>query len=66
MHVSPPHYVLEYRGADGKRKWANVTARDRKTVGRMAEAGKRYRKLEAEYAALMTEWSLSECGKKNA
>ena len=65
-HVSPAHYVLQYRGADGKRKWANVPARSRKAVERMAEAGKLYRRLEAEYCALATEAALAGCGKKNA
>lgn len=66
VHVSPTHYVFQYRSADGKRKWKAVPESAYKAVKRLVEAGKRYRVLEAEYSALMTERTLMSDVKKNA
>ncbi len=65
VHTSPEHYVFQYRGADGRRKWKAVPTGAHKAVERLVEAGKRYRALEAEYSALMTERSLGADVKKN-
>ena len=64
VHVSPTHYVFQYRSADGKRKWKAVPESAYKAVKRLVEAGKRYRVLEAEYSALMTERTLMSDVKK--
>jgi hypothetical protein len=66
VHISPAHYVFQYRGADGRRKWKAVPAGARKAVERLVEAGRRYRALESEYSALMTERALVADVKKNA
>ena len=65
VHISPAHYVFQYRGADGKRKWKAVPTGAHKAVERLVEAGRRYRALETEYSALMTERSLMADVKKN-
>jgi len=65
VHISPAHYVFQYRGADGRRKWKAVPTGAHKAVERLVEAGKRYRALQAEYSALMTERSLGADVKKN-
>ena len=65
VHVSPAHYVFQYRGADGRRKWKSVPTGAHKAVERLVEAGRSYRALEAEYSALMTERSLAGGEKKN-
>jgi hypothetical protein len=65
VHVSPEHYTFQYRGADGKRKWKRIPRKAKATVERLVRAGSRYRKLEREYTALLTERSLADGGKKN-
>lgn len=65
VHVSPEHYTFQYSGVDGKRKWKRVPRHAKAAVDRLVRAGKRYRKLEREYTALMTELSLVDEGKKN-
>lgn len=65
VQVSPEHYTFQYRGADGKRKWKRVPRKAKATVEKLVRAGKRYRKLEQEYTALLTELSLADGGKKN-
>lgn len=64
VHISPAHYVFQYRGADGKRKWKAVPTGAHKEVERLVEAGRHYRALETEYSALMTERSLMADVKK--
>jgi len=65
VHISPAHGTFQYRGADGKRKWKRIPRAAKATVGRLVRAGERYRALEREYAALLTELSLESGGKKN-
>ena len=65
IHVSPEHWTFQYRGTDGKRKWKRIPREAKTTVGRLVRAGERYRALEREYTALMTELSLAADGKKN-
>jgi hypothetical protein len=66
VHISPAHYTFQYRGADGKRQWKRIPRNAKATVERLVRAGDRYRALEREYAALLTEFSLANDGKKNA
>ena len=66
IHVSPEHCTFQYRGADGKRRWKRVPRNAKAAVTRLVRAAERYRALEREYAALMTELSLAGGGKKNA
>jgi hypothetical protein len=65
VHVSPEHWTFQYRGVDGKRKWKRIPRSAKAAVGRLVRAGERYRALEQEYTALLTEVSLAERGKKN-
>ncbi len=64
VQVSPEHYTFQYRGADGKRKWKRIPRKAKTTVEKLVRAGNRYRKLEREYTALLTEFSLADDGKK--
>ena len=66
VHVSPEHYTFQYSGADGKRKWKRIARNATPAVARLVRAAERYRALEREYTALMTELSLADVGKKNA
>jgi hypothetical protein len=66
VHVSPEHYTFQYRGADGKRKWKRIPRNAKAAVERLVRAGDRYQALAREYAALLTELSLADDGKKNA
>ena len=66
VHVSPEHYTFQYRDGDGKRQWKRIPRDARATVARLVRAGERYRALEREYTALLTELSLADGGKKNA
>lgn len=65
VHVSPEHWTFQYRGVDGKRKWKRIPRNAKATVGRLVRAAERYRALEREYTALLTELSLANDGKKN-
>jgi len=65
IHISPEYYTFQYRGSDGRRKWKRIARKGKASVERLVRAGKRYRKLEREYTALMTELSLVDGGKKN-
>jgi hypothetical protein len=65
VHVSPEHHTFQYRGSDGKRKWKRIPRSAKATVERLVRAANRYRKLEREYTALLTELSLADGGKKN-
>lgn len=66
IRTSPEHYTFQYRGSDGKRMWKRIPRNARAAVERLARAGDRYRALEREYRALMTERALADGGKKNA
>jgi hypothetical protein len=65
IHVSPEHCTFQYRGADGKRKWKRIPRNAKTAVERLVRAAARYRTLEREYTALLTELSLADGGKKN-
>jgi len=65
VHVSPEHCTFQYRGADGKRKWKRIPRNAKAIVERLVRSGARYRALEREYTALLTELSLADGSKKN-
>jgi predicted component of viral defense system (DUF524 family) len=65
FHISPEFYTFQYRGAGGKRKWKRIPRKAKVTVEKLVSAAKRYRKLEQEYTALLTEISLADGSKKN-
>ena len=65
VHVSAGYYTLQYRGADGKRKWKRIPQHAKASVERLVRAARRYRKLDREYSALLTELSLAHDSKKN-
>ena len=65
VHVSAEYYTFQYRGADGKRKWKRIPKNAKVTVERLVRAASRYRKLDREYLALLTELSLVHGGQKN-
>ena len=65
VRVSPEHYTFQYSGANGKRKWKRIPRNAKTTVEQLVRAANRYRKLEREYTALLTELSLENGGKKN-
>jgi hypothetical protein len=66
VHVSPEYSTFQYRGADGQRRWKRIPRSAKAAVERLVRAGERYRALEREYTALMTELGLADGGKKNA
>lgn len=65
VHVSPEHYTFQYRGAGGKRQWKRIPKQAKAAVARLVRAAERYRTLEREYTALLTELSLEGDAKKN-
>jgi hypothetical protein len=65
LHVSPPHWTFQYRGADGKRQWKRIPRTAKAGVERLVRAGERYRALEREYRASLTELALADGAKKN-
>lgn len=65
IHVSPEYFTLQYRGADGKRRWKRIPQAAKASVMRLVRAAERYRALEREYSALITECTLAGGGKKN-
>lgn len=65
IHVSPEHWTFQYRSADGKRQWKRIPRSAKAAVQRLVRAGARYRVLEQEYRALLTELALDDGGKKN-
>lgn len=65
MHISPDLYTFQYCGSDGRRKWKRIPKNAKDSVERLVRAAKRYRSLEREYTALLTELSLTDSGKKN-
>ena len=54
-----PHWKFQSLGPRGKRKYKNIPAALVPKVRRLVENGRRYRKLEKEYARLVTEESLA-------
>lgn len=60
IHVSPEHFTFQYRGSDGKRQWKRVPRVARAVVERLVCAGERYRTLDREYRALLTELALTD------
>ena len=54
-----PHWKFQSLGPRGKRKYKNVPAALVPRVRKLIENGRRYRKLEQEYARLVTEESLA-------
>lgn len=65
VHVSAGYHTFQYRGSDGKRKWKRIPQHAKASVERLVRAAGRYRKLDREYSALLTELSLAGGGKKN-
>ncbi len=65
VHVSAKYHTFQYRGADGSRKWKRIPRNAKATVERLVRAARRYRKLDREYSALLTEISLTRGSKKN-
>jgi hypothetical protein len=59
VHVSPEYYTFQYRGADGKRRWKRIPKKSLSSVKKLVGAAKRYRELEREYTALVTELSVT-------
>ena len=57
VYAAPP--VLQYRAGPGKRKSRRVAAGRVADVERLLEAGRRYKRLMARYAALAAELALS-------
>ena len=53
-----PHWKFQSLGPRGKRKYKNIPAALLPRVKKLIKNGRRYRKLEAEYARLVTEESL--------
>ena len=54
-----PHWKFQSLGARGERKYKNVPESLVPMVRKLIANGRRYRKLEKEYARLVTEESLS-------
>ena len=65
VHVSPEHCTFQYRNSEGKRVWKRIPRSARAAVERLVRAGVRYRVLEREYRAGLTELALADDGKKN-
>jgi len=53
-----PHWKFQSLGRRGRRKYKNIPAALVPKVKKLIADGRRYRKLEAEYARLVTEQSL--------
>lgn len=64
-HISPEHYQFQYRGPKGKLRWKSIPRKHCAEVRRMIARGGEYRNIEREYAALVTEATLVNIGKKN-
>ena len=55
---SKPHWKFQSLGPRGKRKYRNIPAALVTKAKKLVADGRRYRKLESEYARLVTEQSL--------
>jgi len=64
-HMSPEHYQIQYRGPDGKQRWKSIPRKHCAEIRRMIARGHEYKRIEREYAALVTESTLADIGKKN-
>jgi len=60
---SKPHWKFQSLGPRGKRKYRNIPAALVSRVKKLIEDGRRYRRLETEYARLVTEQSLDSLKK---
>lgn len=60
VYISPEYYTFQYRGADGKRRWKRIPKKALSSVKKLVRAATRYRELEREYTALVTELSVTE------
>ena len=58
-----PHWKFQSLGQRGKRKYKNIPAAVLPKAKKLIENGRRYRRLEAEYARLVTEASLASLKK---
>jgi len=58
-----PHWKFQSLGPRGKRKYRNIPAALVSRVKKLIEDGRRYRRLETEYARLVTEQSLDSLKK---
>ena len=65
-YLSPPYYTLQYRDAQGRRRWQRIPRSVKGRVLRLVETGEQYRALEREYAGITTELGLLDASKKNA
>ena len=63
-HTSPEHYQFQYRGADGRLRWKSVPGQHCGKGRRLIAKGREYRRVEREYAALVSEDTLAGLGKK--
>ena len=66
VQVSPEHYTFQYYDVDGHRKSKRIPRDAKAAVERLLRAGERYQTLEREYRVRLTEFSLTDGGKKNA
>ena len=64
-YVSPPYYTVQYRDAEGRRRWRRIPWSVKGRLRKLVEMGERYRALEREYAGLTTELGLLDVSKKN-
>jgi hypothetical protein len=64
-YVSEAYYTLQYRDAQGRRRWRRVPRALKARVQKLVQEGDHYRELEREYAALATEFGLLQASKKN-
>ncbi len=59
-----PHWKFQSLGPRGRRRYKNIPAALVPKAKKLLADGRRYRKLEAEYARLVTEQSLDALKKK--
>ena len=64
-YVSVAYSTLQYKGADGRRKWKRIPRGADGRVRKLIEEGERYRVLEQEYRGLASELGLVDVAKKN-
>ena len=65
-YVSAPYYTLQYRDAQGRRRWRRIPRSVKGRIQELVQTGEHYRALEREYAALATELGFFAASKKNA
>ena len=64
IHTSKTHHTFVYRDQDGKECWKRVGEADLPAVEKLAAAGRRYRELARQHAALATRLALLAPEKK--